>query len=173
MILFLIAFANCNLVDRSIWSLPRYFFCNERLICSINKWSSQWWECIVLKTFQEQDWLENFWLSKTTFYAIWQQLKPSIQTNFRETISPEQSLAVTQWLLGTTAEYRTVAHFFGIAHSTVSEIVQDTPAAIVQHLLPIYIKFPENSNLQKVVNGFYTKWSVPQCAGPLMDPTFL
>ena len=102
-----------------------------------------------------------------TFYAIWQQLKPSIQTNFRETISPEQRLAVTLWLLGTTAEQRTVAHFFGIAHSTVCEIVQDTPAAIVQQLLPIYIKFPEDSNLQKVVDRFYTKWSIPQCAGAI------
>lgn len=69
--------------------------------------------------------------------------------------------------LSTTDEYRTVSHFFGIAHSTVCEIVQDTPAAIVQHLLLIYIKFPEDSNLQKVVDGFYTKWSISQCAGAI------
>ena len=47
------------------------------------------------------------------------------------------------------------------------EIVQETCATIVQILLKKYIKFPQGDKLQDVVDGFKTKWGVPQCVGAI------
>ena len=83
----------------------------------------------------------------------------------RKAISVERRLAVTLWFLATPCEYRTIAHLFGIARSTVCEIVQETCNAIVKVLLNKYIEFPTGDKLDELVDGFKTKWGVPQCVG--------
>lgn len=45
------------------------------------------------------------------------------------------------------------------------EIVQETCAAIVRSLLHKYIEFPSGDKLDSLVDGFKTKWGVPQCVG--------
>ena len=49
----------------------------------------------------------------------------------RQAVSEEKRVAVTLWFLATNAEYRTIAHLFGIGRSTVRVIVQETSRAIV------------------------------------------
>ena len=53
-------------------------------------------------------------------------------------------------VLVTAADYRTIAHLFGVSKSTVSLVVRDVSSAILQ-LLPIYICFPTGD---AVVDGF-------------------
>ena len=79
----------------------------------------------------------------------------------RKAISVEQRLAVTLWCLATPCEYRTIAHPFGIARSTVCEVVQETCTIIVQTLLHKYIQFPRGNQLHEDIEGFLTKWGVP------------
>ena len=77
----------------------------------------------------------------------------------RRSISVERRVAITIWCLATPAEYRTVAHLFGVARrSTVCEIVHTTCTAIAERLLSTYISWLDN-----VVDNFMTKWGVPQC----------
>ena len=83
----------------------------------------------------------------------------------RKAITVEQRLMVTIWFLATPCEYRTIVHRRGIAHSTVCEIVQETCDAIVKSLLHKYIEFPSGNKLDSLVDGFNTKWGVPQCVG--------
>ena len=64
-------------------------------------------------------------------------------------------------------EYTTISHLFGIARSTVCEIVHETCSAIVDRLLAKYITFPSGEQLDGVVDGFFTKWGVPQCVGAI------
>ena len=40
--------------------------------------NSQWWERIVLQTFEPTDWLENFRMRKETFLYLYEKLTPSI-----------------------------------------------------------------------------------------------
>ena len=47
------------------------------------------------------------------------------------------------------------------------QIVQETCIAIVNCLLKVYIKFPSGQQLQDVVDGFESKWGVPQCIGAI------
>ena len=65
--------------------------------------------------------------------------------------------------------YCTVAHLFGVARSTVCEIVQETCQAIVSNLMQDYIRFPTGEALKAVVEGFEEKWGFPQCIGAIDD----
>ena len=57
---------------------------------------------------------------------------------------------------------------FGVARSTVCEIVQETCQAIVSNLMQVYIRrFPAGDALKAVVEGFEVKWGFPQCVGAI------
>lgn len=132
--------------------------------------STRWWEDVVLRSFGEHDWLENFRVSRDTFRYLCDQLRPVIKkqnTNMRRCVSLERRVAITLWVLATTAEYRTVGHLFGVARNTVSVIVHETCIAIVKVLLPKYIQFPSGNGLKEVMEGFKDKWGIPQCAGSI------
>ena len=79
----------------------------------------------------------------------------------QKAIAVEQRVAMTLWFLATPCEYRTIAHLFGIARSTVCEIVQETCELIVRALLHKYIHFPNGEKLNELVDGFKTKLGVP------------
>ena len=140
---------------RSVWVLPR---------------SSHWWEDVVLSNFSAHDWVENFRVSRDTFQYLCDQLRPLIRkqdTRMRKSVSTERRVAITLWVLATPAEYRSVAHLFGLARCTVCKIVNETCRAIIQKLLPLYIRFPTGSGLADVVRGFKDKFGIPQCAGSI------
>ena len=76
-------------------------------------------------------------------------------------------MAIALWCLATPTEYRTIGHLFGVARSSVCEIVHEVGAAIVQQLLKVYIKFPEDEELDHVVLRFKRKFGLPQCVGAI------
>lgn len=132
--------------------------------------SLTWWNNIVLETFSERDWIENFRVSKNTFNFLCSKLRRHIErqnTHLRRAICVEHRVAITLWCLATCAEYRTIGHLFGVARCTVCVIVHDTCKAIVKVLLSTYIKFPKGEHLRKVVEGFKDKWGMIQCAGAI------
>lgn len=99
---------------RGLWIFPR---------------SSQWWEDVVLGSFEQHDWMENFRMSRDTSQYLCDQLRPLIQKQnmcMRESVSTECRLAITLWVLATPGEYRSVAHLFGLARCTVCEVVHET-----------------------------------------------
>ena len=152
-----IAFCSDLLVPnpRSIWVYPR---------------SSHWWEDVVLRNFSAHDWMENFRVSRDTFQYLCDQLRPLIRkqdTRMRKCVSTERRVAITLWVLATPSKYRSVAHLFGLACCTVCKIVNETCRAIIQKLLPLYVRFPTVSGLVDVVRGFKEKFGIPQCAGSI------
>ena len=105
----------------------------------------EWWECVVLGIFNDEDRIENFRLSKDTFYFLCEKLRPSIErqsTHLRRAICLEHRVAITLRCLATCSEYQTIAHRFGVARCTVCVIVHDMCKAIVDDLFKTYIKFP-------------------------------
>ena len=138
---------------RSVWSKER---------------SSHWWEHIVTSHFTPQDWLQNFRMSKDTFAYLCDQLHSSISksdTIMRKAISTEQRVAITLWFLSTGSDYRTIGHLFGVSKSTVCVVTKEVCAAIVECLLPQYIKIPTGAALQENVEAFKTELGFPQCVG--------
>ena len=101
---------------------------------------------------------------------ICNKLSPTLRrtdTVLRRALSVERRVAVTLWCLATPTEYRTIAHLFGIARSTVCGIVHETCQCILDVLMVDYIKFPSGDRLNQTVDEFKTKWGVPQCFGAI------
>ena len=116
--------------------LPRRVWSYER--------SAHWWDHIVLETFNDTDWLENFRLSRATFLYICNELSSVVtkqNTRFRKAISLKKRVAITLWVLATTVEYRTVGHLFGVARCTVCCIVKYTCKAIIPFYLASTLNF--------------------------------
>lgn len=131
--------------------------------------STHFWEYIN-QTFTEEDWIENYRVSRNTFLYLCNELRPTIQrqnTRMRQAIKVEHRVAITLWCLATCAEYRSIGHLFGVARSTVCVIVHNTCSAIVDVLLSRYIQFPIGAHLGNVIEGFKRKCAVPQCAGAI------
>lgn len=124
----------------------------------------------MLQTFTEQDWIENFRLSRSTFHMLCEKLKPFLKrqdTQLRQCICVEHRVAITLWTLATCSEYRTIGHLFGVARSTVCVIVHETCKVIVDVLLDECIQFPRGPDLIRVVEGFKTNFNMIQCAGAI------
>ena len=89
-------------------------------------------------------------------------------------------VALTLWFLATGADYRTISHLFGVSKSTVrlvSKGVCSACSAIVKSLLPHYIRFPAETALRDIMDGFKCELGFPQCAEavdgshiPIMSP---
>ena len=146
----------------------------------IKQRSSYWWEHVVNSTFTPYDWIENFRMSQETFLYLCTELRESVErsdTIMRKAVPVEQRVALTLWFLSTNADYRTIGHLFGVSKSTVCIVTKEVCAAIVDKLLPKYIRIPGDEGLREVVDGFKSKLGFPQCAGavdgthiPIMSP---
>lgn len=109
-------------------------------------------------------------MGKQTFDYLCQRLHPIVNkrnTVMRKSISVQRRVAITLWCLATPTEYRTIAHLFGVARSTICDIVHKTCSAIVECLMSTYINFPRGNQLQRVIESFQGKWGVPQCVGAI------
>ena len=85
------------------------------------KRSGHWWEYIVLQTFSSKEWLESFRISKHTFDYLCVQLTPYLQyqdIHLWKAVSVKKHVAITLWVLASSAKYRTVSHLFGVGRST-------------------------------------------------------
>ena len=132
-------------MDRTMYKiinyLPTAVVTANHPLFSIAPRSDEWWSEIVLRTFTERDWTEIFRMRKETFTYLCQQLSRVLRrkdTRLRNAISVEKRVVVTLWCLATPYEYRTIVHLFGIARSTVSEIVQETCKLLVLTLSQVH-----------------------------------
>ena len=170
--MFLFMIATAYLYSHGVVSSARMIWAKER--------SSTWWEQVVNLTFTDQDWLENFRVSHSTFLYLCDELRAEVEkqnTIMRRAVSTEKRIAITLWFLATGADYRTIGHLFGVSKSTVCVITKEVCAAIVECLLPEYIKMPTGTALKVVVDGFKNDFGFPQCVGavdgthiPILSP---
>jgi len=97
------------------------------------------------------------------------QLAPYMQyenTQLRQALSVKKRVAIALWVLASSAEYRIVAHLFGVGRSTVCVVIHEVCAAVVEHL-PKYIRFPRVEQQQQYIDYFESIWGVPQCIGAI------
>ncbi|XP_054836355.1 uncharacterized protein LOC129330348 [Eublepharis macularius] len=138
---------------------PRRFWVRER--------SRDWWERIVLTTWDDDQWLECFRMDRATFNGIVSVLRNRLErqhTNMREAVSVEHRVAVTIWFLATGACYRVAGDQFGLGASTVATIVLEVCAAIEVELLSKTVCLP--SEVGKIMDGF-AALGFPHCIGAI------
>ena len=144
---------------RSLWMRPR----------------SQAFFKDVVPGWDEQQWKENFRISRATFHFLCTQLRSHLQRKHlvRMPLSVEERVAITLWRLGTTIEYRTLGHLFGVGLSTVCVAVHEVCTTIVDVLRHRYIRIPTGEDALKVVDGFYIHGDFHNALVPSMDSIFL
>ena len=93
--------------------------------------------------------------------------------NYRQPVPVEKRVMIALWRLATNIEYRSLGRMFGIGTSTACEITMDFVEAVVRHLMPIYVRIPQDQlRMVHVIDGFRNKWGMPQCGGAI-DGTHL
>ncbi|KAL8172592.1 UNVERIFIED_CONTAM: hypothetical protein K2H54_000806, partial [Gekko kuhli] len=85
---------------------------------------------------------------RSTFDWLVDALRDVLQrqrTEMRAPVSVERRVAVALWWMASTMSYRTVAHQFGLARSTVAGIVVEVTRAITEALLDrvVYLRDPD------------------------------
>ena len=133
--------------------------------------TSSWWDNFSNNVVVDEEWHENFRMSKENFKHLCQQLAPFLQkqvTNMRKPVDVEKQKAVTLSYLSDEGRYRKVANAFGIAKSTVSLIVRRVCKVISIVLGPKYIKLPTTEDaVREAVDKFNEKHGFPQCIGAI------
>ena len=80
--------------------------------------TAAWWDNFLNDRVLEEEWRENFRLSRANFFKLSYLLKPYVErqvTHMRSPISVETQLAVTLYYLSDKGRLRKVANAFGLS----------------------------------------------------------
>ena len=83
--------------------------------------SSDWYDRIVLQTFTDEQWVENFRITRQTFNKVYRVLEPDLspmENTVRDALDVQKQVALMIYWLATPTEYRTFGNLFGVAKST-------------------------------------------------------
>ena len=115
-------------------------------------------------TFSDDQWMENFRMTKATFEILCDDLRPSFRS-VREPLQLDHRVAIAVYWMASSAEYRTIANLFGVGKSTVHKSIHDLCTAMAENILDKYVKFPADDDLQHVIDGYDNTWGFPNWAG--------
>ncbi|XP_075062068.1 uncharacterized protein LOC142150776 [Mixophyes fleayi] len=134
----------------------------------------------TVETFEEQQWMQHFRMSRGTFNYVLDLITPAFSrkaTNFGKPIPPCRRLSIVLWWYATPGEYRTISCLFGVGISTVCTLVHEVTTALLEALYHRFISLPQGQCLDDTIAGFL-KRGFPQCAGaidgthiPIIAPT--
>ena len=93
-------------------------------------------------------------------------LAPST-TGGRPPVAPDKHLLVVLWVLGNQCCIRDVADRFGLSKSTVWILIRRVCRILVDHLAPLFIKWPCGQRVQTVTSGFQDTAGLPGCLGAI------
>ena len=133
-----------------------------------NQRSREWWTDIVKGTFSDNQWMENFRITKATYEILCDDLRPSFPDqarSIREPLQLDHRVAIAVYWMASSPEYRTIANLFGVGKSTVHKCINDVCTSMAVNILDRYVKFPVDDDLQHVIDGFDNTWGFPNCAG--------
>ncbi|XP_075759624.1 uncharacterized protein LOC112545077 isoform X1 [Pelodiscus sinensis] len=98
--------------------MPRRIWCLDT--------SSDWWDRIVLESWGDQQWTQNFRMRRDTFLELCEWLAPALHrrdTRMRPAIPLQKRVAIALWKLSTPDSYRSVGNQFGMGRSTVGAVL--------------------------------------------------
>ena len=127
------------------------------------------WYDVVTVVFSDKQWYHNFRVTRATFTFILEEIREQVSrrdTTMRKSIPAKRRLVLTLYYMAPTAEYRTIAHLFGVPTSFVRICIKGVCEAINERL-PRVIKFPQGEELVQVINNYKKKWGMPMCAGAI------
>ena len=130
-----------------------------------------WWDNFVAGIVVEEEWKENFRLSRGSFYKLCNELRVYIQrqeTTMRSPVEVERQVAMTLYYMSDEGRLRKTANSFGVSRPCVSVVIRRVARAISIFLGPKYITLPLTEDTVKdKVEKFFQSYSVPQCLGAI------
>ncbi|CAF3307254.1 unnamed protein product [Rotaria sp. Silwood2] len=140
---------------------------STRLVWCYQK-NNKWWTRIVPDMTNKQ-FKNNFRVERTTFIKLVKLIGPYIEkknTHLRSAVVVHKRIACALYTLGSSSEFRTIAHLFGIGKTTATLILHEFCDVLVNLFFNCIIKFPTtNSEIQETMNEFFTQHGYPMCVG--------
>uniref|UniRef100_A0A8C6T436 DDE Tnp4 domain-containing protein n=1 Tax=Neogobius melanostomus TaxID=47308 RepID=A0A8C6T436_9GOBI len=136
--------------------------------------SKDWWERIVLLEFNDQEWKQNFRMTRPSFMKLCSLMEGHMapeQVTVRAPV-PLMRIAVVLYKLGSCAEYRIVANQFGISKSSVKKFVYLFCKSMVQGPIKQLIRAPTDEEAGEIARRFEASHHIPQIMG-LIDGTHI
>lgn len=145
-----------TLLDQELgwWVLPR---------------STSWFSRFVLQEYDDNRWLENFRMTKSSVFNLTNLLRPHIErrnTHYRLAIPPVVRVACTLFKLCQGASLLLCSKFFAIGTSTTSGIIRDVVKAINDELRG-EISWPSGNRLQMSMGQFREFSGLPGVVGAI------
>uniref|UniRef100_A0A1X7UYC9 Nuclease HARBI1 n=1 Tax=Amphimedon queenslandica TaxID=400682 RepID=A0A1X7UYC9_AMPQE len=133
--------------------------------------TNAWWIGIKVNLAVQEEWKENFRMSRESFYKLVDKLRPFIEkqvTRMRVPVSADTQVAVSLYYLSDEGRLHKTANAFGLSRSCVSLIIRRVSYVISHHLGPELIQLPltEDAVGEKVDNSFKL-YSILQCLGAI------
>lgn len=125
------------------------------------------WFAHLLIYRDEDDWFESFKMKKETFKYICEMLRSNLQPKpnpltKRCSIEVEEQVGICIYYLGCCAELRVIGEVFGYAKSTIWKCVRRLSQAMVNILLLIWIRMPNQDECETSSLFFEIKTGLPQ-----------
>ena len=83
--------------------------------------TSAWWDNFLSGSMLEEEWRENFRMSRASLFMLSNLLRPFVErqtTHIRKSISVETQVAVTLYYLSNKGRLRKVANAFGLSRAS-------------------------------------------------------
>ena len=127
-----------------------------------------WWDNVLSGFAVDQEWIENFQMSRKSFEELCQLIGPSIvkqNIRFRNAVPVEKKIACTLYYLSDECRMRKIANAFSMGKSTASKVIREVCKSISINL-PCLIKLPNTINkVNEMISKFYLAHGFPQCFG--------
>ena len=133
------------------------YFCFRSLVCELRDENSEFF-------------YKYMRMQPATFKRLLAVVKPRIEkkdTNWRESISAEERLAVTLRYLGHGDSMTLLSLTYRIGHSTVCKIIRETTRVIWDELQPDFLPKPTVESFEETERGFRERWQVPSAVGAI------
>jgi len=118
--------------------------------------------------FNDEDWIENYRMSKESFYelvkTLWDDIAPC-DTFIREPVAPEKRVAIALYKICSCSEYRTVGNLFGVHKSTVKKFLYLFGDAVKKKMFPSLIFMPKTEEAFQLAATTQTKTKIPMAIG--------
>ncbi|CAN7945633.1 unnamed protein product, partial [Ixodes hexagonus] len=132
--------------------------------------SNDWWDCIVLTQFTDEDWRDNFRMSHASFNELVSLMAPYMSPKpdcVRAPVPLKKRVGIALYKMASCCEYRVVGNQFGVHKSTVKKCVYMFCRTLVKHYLRDYIRLPSSEEAVIIARNFEARCHLPQIFGAI------
>ncbi|KAG7545683.1 Harbinger transposase-derived nuclease domain [Arabidopsis suecica] len=132
--------------------------------------TTDWWDRVSRPDFPEDEFRREFRMSKSTFNLICEELDTTVtkkNTMLRDAIPAPKRVGVCVWRLATGAPLRHVSERFGLGISTCHKLVIEVCRAIYDVLMPKYLLWPSDSEINSTKAKFESVHKIPNVVGSI------